>query len=514
MQNNIDKVLILDFGSQFTQLITRRIRELNVYSEIHPFYVSIDFIKNFNPKAIILSGGPSSVYEEDAPKVDKELFELGVPILGICYGMQIIVYSMGGKVEGAEKREYGKAEIEITNHESIFKSFGKSNIVWMSHGDSIKSIPEGFELIAKTPNTELAAIENKQKNIYAIQFHPEVVHTENGIKIIENFLFNICKCERNWNMGSFIEYEIKRIKETVGDKNVILGLSGGVDSSVAAVLIEKAIGKQLKCIFVNNGLLRKDEDKKVVEVFRDNFNIDLIYVDASKRFLDKLAGVTDPEQKRKVIGHEFVSVFNDEAKKIENVGFLAQGTLYPDVIESVSLRGSSAVIKSHHNVGGLPKDMKFELLEPFRELFKDEVREIGLELKLPEDIVYRQPFPGPGLAVRILGDITEERVKILQEADDIVVSEIKKAGLYRKLWQSFAILLPVKSVGVMGDGRTYEQVCAVRAVESVDAMTADWAKIDYNVLGIISNRIINEVKGINRVVYDISSKPPATIEWE
>ena len=514
MQNDTDKVLILDFGSQFTQLITRRIRELNVYSEIHPFYASIDFIKSFNPKAIILSGGPSSVYEKDAPKVDKKLFELGIPILGICYGMHIIVHSMGGKVESAQRREYGKAEIEIIYHESIFKSFEKNNIVWMSHGDSIKSIPEGFKLTAKTHNTEFAAIENKQKNIYAIQFHPEVFHTYNGIKIIENFLFNICKCANNWNMSSFIEYQIKNIKEKAGDKNVILGLSGGVDSSVAAVLIEKAIGKQLKCIFVNNGLLRKNEDKKVLEIFRDNFNIDLIYADASKIFLDKLEGVTDPEQKRKIIGHEFINVFNNEAKKIENVGFLAQGTLYPDVIESISLRGSSDIIKSHHNVGGLPEDMKFELLEPFRELFKDEVREIGLKLKLPEDIVYRQPFPGPGLAVRIIGGVTKERVEILQQADDIVVSEIKKAGLYRKLWQSFAVLLPVKSVGVMGDGRTYEQVCAVRAVESTDAMTADWAKIDYDVLAVISNRIINEVKGINRVVYDISSKPPATIEWE
>lgn len=514
MQNNIDKILILDFGSQFTQLIARRIRELNVYSEIHPFSVSIDFIKNFSAKGIILSGGPSSVYDNDAPNIDKELFELKIPILGICYGMHIIVHTLGGKVESASKREYGKTKIEIINYDSIFKTFNKNSIVWMSHGDSIKLLPDNFILIAKTDNTELCAIENKNKNIYAIQFHPEVIHTDNGIKIIENFIFDICKCHKNWNMDSFIEYEVKRIKEIVGDKNVILGLSGGVDSSVAAVLIEKAIGKQLKCIFVNNGLLRKDEDKKVIEVFRDNFNIDLIYVDASKRFLDKLAKVYDPEEKRKIIGHEFINVFNDEARKIDNVVFLAQGTLYPDIIESVSLRGSSAVIKSHHNVGGLPKNMKFTLLEPFRELFKDEVRNIGLQLKLPEDIIYRQPFPGPGLAVRILGEVNEDNVRILKEADDIVVSEIKKAGLYRKLWQSFAVLLPVKSVGVMGDGRTYERVCAIRAVESVDAMTADWAKIDYNVLSIISNRIINEVNGINRVVYDISSKPPATIEWE
>lgn len=511
---NIDKILILDFGSQFTQLIARRIRENKVYSEIHPFNVSMDFIKKFNAKGIILSGGPSSVYEKDAPKINKELFEIGIPILGICYGMQLIVHSLGGKVEKAKKREYGNAEIKIIKNDRIFKSFEKNSVVWMSHGDSIKSIPKGFNLTAKTSNTNYCAIENKEKNIYGIQFHPEVAHTKNGIKIIKNFIFDICKCKKNWNMNSFIEYEIKNIKEIVKDKNVILGLSGGVDSSVAAVLIEKAIGKKLKCIFVNTGLLRKNEEKKVIEVFRDNFKIDLIYKDGSKRFLNKLKGVKNPERKRKIIGKEFINIFEEEAKKIKNVGFLAQGTLYPDIIESVSLRGNSAVIKSHHNVGGLPKNMKLKLLEPFRELFKDEVREIGEELNLPEDIIYRQPFPGPGLAVRILGDITEERIKILQEADDIVVSEIKKAGLYKKLWQSFAVLLPIKSVGVMGDNRTYEQVCAIRAVESVDAMTADWAKIDYEVLRIISNRIINEVKGINRVVYDISSKPPSTIEWE
>ncbi len=511
---NIDKVLILDFGSQFTQLITRRIRELNVYSEIHPFNIDINSIKEFNPKAIILSGGPSSVYEEDAPKIDKELLNLNIPILGICYGMQIIVHTLGGVVEHSEKREYGQTNIDITDNTSIFSGFSNKGLVLMSHGDSIKQVPEGFTVVAKTDNTPYAAIENKEKNIYAIQFHPEVNLTENGIKIIENFLFNICRCEKNWNMHSFIEMEIENIRETVGGSNVILGLSGGVDSSVAAVLIEKAIGKQLKCIFVNTGLLRKDEEKKVISIFRDNFNIELIYVDASKRFLDKLKGISDPEEKRKIIGYEFVKVFDEESKNIENAKFLAQGTLYPDVIESVSIRGSSAVIKSHHNVGGIPKDMKFELLEPFRELFKDEVREIGLELNIPEEIIYRQPFPGPGLAVRILGEITEESVKILQEADAIVVEEIKNAGLYRKLWQAFAVLLPVKSVGVMGDGRTYERVCAIRAVDSIDAMTADFAKIDYEVLAKISSRIINEVKGINRVVYDISPKPPSTIEWE
>ncbi len=511
-----EKILILDFGSQFTQLIARRIREAHVYCEIHPFNIDVEKIKSFNPKGIILSGGPNSVYDDNAPTIDKNILELGIPILGICYGMQLIAYLDGCDVINSDKREYGHVSIKIIKDNILFKSLDqdKEHIVWMSHGDSVKSIPAGFETIAISKNTEYAAIQNTEKKIYAIQFHPEVVHTKNGFTIIKNFLFEICSCTGKWTMSSFIDYQITHIKNTVGDKNVILGLSGGVDSTVAALLIHKAIGDKLKCIFVNNGVLRKNEATKVIDTFENNFNIDLIYIDASDRFLDKLKDVEDPEQKRKIIGHEFIEVFDEAAKKIENVGFLAQGTLYPDVIESVPIHGSSVVIKSHHNVGGLPEKMHLKLLEPFRELFKDEVRSIGLELGISEDIVYRQPFPGPGLSVRILGGITRDKIKILQEADDIVVEEIKNAGLYRELWQAFAVLLPIKSVGVMGDGRTYEWVCAIRAVSSTDAMTADWAKIPYDVLGKMSNRIINEVKGINRVVYDISSKPPATIEWE
>ncbi len=511
-----DKIMILDFGSQYTQLIARKIREQKVYCEIHPFNHPVEEIKAFNAKGLILSGGPSSVYDEKAPLIDKEILELGIPVLGICYGMQLISYLLGGKVLSSPKREYGRTEIEIIENKSLFEGFETSipKTVWMSHGDKIDKLPSGFEILAKTKNTPYCAAANYEKNLYAVQFHPEVVHTQGGVEILRNFLFKICKCEPNWNMESFIKTQLKLIKEKVGDSNVILGLSGGVDSSVAAVLINKAISHQLKCIFVNNGVLRKNEEQKVIDIFKNNFNIDLIYVDASKRFLDKLKGVEDPEKKRKIIGYEFIEVFNEEAQKIKNVKFLAQGTLYPDVIESVSFKGPSDVIKSHHNVGGLPEKMHLELLEPFRELFKDEVREIGRELNVPEEIINRQPFPGPGLAIRIIGDVTEERLDILKNADEIVGEEIKAAGLYKKLWQSFAVLLPVKSVGVMGDERTYENVCAIRAVESKDAMTADWAHLPYEVLGRISTRIINEVKGINRVCYDISSKPPATIEWE
>ncbi len=511
-----EKILILDFGSQFTQLIARRIREANIYCEIHPFSIGLEQIREFSPKGIIFSGGPNSVYDDGAPTLDKAIFDIGVPILGICYGMQLISHLLGGSVKSCEKREYGFTTIDLACESVLFKSFDKKDdhTVWMSHGDSIEQAPEGFEVVASSKSTKYAAMQNKARNIYAIQFHPEVEHTQNGFVIIKNFLFEICGCEGRWNMASFIDYQVEHIKKIVGDKNVILGLSGGVDSSVAAVLIHKAIGDQLKCIFVNNGLLRKNEADKVVATFKDNFHINLIYVDATDRFLDKLAGIEDPEQKRKIIGYEFIEVFDDEAKHIDNVGFLGQGTLYPDVIESVAVHGSSVVIKSHHNVGGLPEKMNLKLLEPFRELFKDEVRRIGLELGISDDIIYRQPFPGPGLSVRILGDVTRERIAVLQDADEIVVEEIKNAGLYRDIWQAFAVLLPVKSVGVMGDSRTYENVCAIRAVESSDAMTADWAKIPYNVLAKMSSRIINEVKGINRVVYDISSKPPATIEWE
>lgn len=514
MENSINKILILDFGSQYTQLIARKVRELNVYCEIHPFNVSFDFIKNFGAKALILSGGPSSVYEEGAPTISKEVFELGLPILGICYGMQLICHLFGGKVQKAEKKEFGQHEMDIIQHSLLFDGLSNPTKVLMSHGDSVVCIPGDYEHTSKSENTPFCGIENAEKKIYGIQFHPEVVHSVEGAKLLSNFLFKIAKIEANWNMENFIKEKVAEIKATVGNDNVVLGLSGGVDSSVAAVLINKAIGKQLKCIFVNNGVLRLNEGKKIQDIFKKHYDMDLIYVDATDDFLRELAGVDNPEKKRKIIGHKFVEIFDNEAKKIGGVKFLAQGTLYPDVIESVSFKGPSDVIKSHHNVGGLPEKMNLKLLEPLRELFKDEVREIGRKLDMPDEIINRQPFPGPGLAVRIIGDITKEKIEVLQKADDIVVGEIKKAGLYNKLWQSFAVLLPIKTVGVMGDERTYESVCAIRAVTSQDAMTADWAKIPYEVLETISSRIINEVRGINRVVYDISSKPPSTIEWE
>lgn len=512
----LDKILILDFGSQYTQLIARRVREHNVYCEIHPYNYALDKIREFNPKGIILSGGPSSVYDEGAPIISGEIFSSGIPVLGICYGMQLMSHVLGGKVEHSSKREYGRAYININNNEGLFEGFNSSEEldVWMSHGDKVTAIPEGFIQIASTNNCSYAAVMNPDLNFWGVQFHPEVVHTNMGEKILGNFLFSICKCSSNWNMKNFIETQIEEIRAKVKDKTVICGLSGGVDSSVAAVLLHKAIGSQLKCIFVNNGLLRENEAENVQKVFRNNFHIDLIYVDAEERFLNKLKGVSDPEQKRKIIGYEFIQVFEDEAKKIKGAEFLAQGTLYPDVIESVSFKGPSATIKSHHNVGGLPEKMNLKLIEPFRELFKDEVRLVGKELGMPDEIINRHPFPGPGLGIRVLGDITKEKLDILRKADTIAIEEIKKAGIYNQIWQAFVVLLPVKSVGVMGDERTYENTAAVRMVESVDGMTADWAKVPYDVLGIISNRIINEVKGINRVVYDISSKPPGTIEWE
>ncbi|EKE02343.1 MAG: hypothetical protein ACD_20C00399G0028 [uncultured bacterium] len=513
--NNLNKILILDFGSQYTQLIARRIREQKVYSEIHPYNYDLAEIKKFNPKGIILSGGPSSVYDTDAPICSTEIFYLGIPVLGICYGMQLMSHLLGGKVAYSDKREYGRAIIEIKKPLSLFEDIDTSELaVWMSHGDKVDTIPPDFTQLALSSNTPFAAIANHERKLYGVQFHPEVAHTNNGTQILRNFVFSACQCDPNWNMKNFIETQVKEIKEKVGDKNIICGLSGGVDSSVAAVLLHKAVGNQLKCIFVNNGVLRANEAEKVVSVFRNNFHIDLIYVDAEERFLDALKDITDPEQKRKIIGNEFIKVFEEEAKKIDNVEFLAQGTLYPDVIESVSFKGPSVMIKSHHNVGGLPEKMHLKLVEPFRELFKDEVRLVGKELGIPNEIVNRQPFPGPGLAIRIIGEITKERLEILRKADTIVVEEIKKANLYDKIWQSFAVLLPVKSVGVMGDERTYENTAALRIVESLDGMTADWAKIPYDLLGLISNRIINEVEGINRVVYDISSKPPSTIEWE
>jgi GMP synthase (glutamine-hydrolysing) len=514
--NSLDKILVLDFGSQYTQLIARKIREQGVYCEIHPYNYSIDEIKQFAPKGIILSGGPSSVYDEGAPICDESIFSLGFPILGICYGMQLMSHLLGGKVARSDKREYGRAYIELSDPCGIFCDFEQDNSypVWMSHGDKVEVIPKGFSTLASSENTPYASIINTEKNFYGVQFHPEVVHTVCGVEILKNFIFSVSKCQPNWNMENFIESKIKEIREQVGDKNIICGLSGGVDSSVAAILLHRAVGDRLKCIFVNNGVLREGEAEKVSRIFRDNFKIDLIYVDAEERFLEKLKDVKDPEKKRKIIGLEFIEIFEEEAKKIDNAEFLAQGTLYPDVIESVSFKGPSAVIKSHHNVGGLPEKMNLKLVEPFRELFKDEVRLVGRELGVPDEIINRQPFPGPGLAIRIIGDITKERLDILRKADVIVIEEVKKAGLYEKIWQSFAVLLPVKSVGVMGDERTYENVAALRFVESLDGMTADWVHVPYELLGKISNRIINEVTGINRVVYDISSKPPSTIEWE
>ncbi len=509
-----DRILVLDFGSQYTKLIARRIRENKVYSEIFPFNASIDKIKSFHPKGIVLSGSPSSVYDSGAPLPDRTIFDLGIPVLGICYGMQIVSHFFEGRVSKAQKREYGRAKLIIDDDSDLLWGISQDSIAWMSHGDRIDTLPEGFRSIAHTDNSPIASIADRERRIFALQFHPEVVHTVDGNRIIQNFVHNICGCSSSWEMASFIEWSIYDIKRKVDNSNVICALSGGVDSSVVAVLVHKAVGHQLTCIFVDNGLLRKEEKEKVVDTFERHFHINLIVVDAKNRFLEKLGNVTDPEKKRKIIGNEFIAVFEEEANKISNVNFLAQGTLYPDVIESVSFKGPSATIKSHHNVGGLPEVMNLELIEPLRELFKDEVREIARELELPEEICWRQPFPGPGLAIRCLGEITEERLNILRKADAIVIEEIKKAGLYRDIWQSFAVLLPIKSVGVMGDERTYEHTIAIRAVNSLDGMTADWTRIPYNTLSEISNRIINEVKGINRVVYDVSSKPPGTIEWE
>ncbi|WP_456465231.1 glutamine-hydrolyzing GMP synthase [Desulfurobacterium sp.] len=510
------KILILDFGSQYTQLIARRLREKHIYCEIHPFNTPVEKIRKFAPKGIILSGGPASVYADDSPKVGMEIFELGVPVLGICYGMQLITYLFGGEVVRAERHEYGRAELSVLDNEDLFKGLPEKFTVWMSHGDRVLRIPEGFvEPIAKTENAPYAAIRNKEKNIYGVQFHPEVKHTQFGDKILENFAVEICGCEPSWTMENFIEYEIDKIRKTVGNKNVICALSGGVDSSVVAVLLHKAIGDQLYPIFVDTGLLRKGERESVEKTFKEKFHMkNFRTVDASSLFLERLKGVVEPEKKRKIIGHTFIEVFEKAAKEISDAEFLAQGTLYPDVIESVSVKGPSATIKSHHNVGGLPERLNFKLIEPLRELFKDEVRELGKELGLPDEIIKRQPFPGPGLAIRIIDEVKPEYLEILREADAIVLEEIKKAGLYDKIWQSFAVFLPVKSVGVMGDVRTYDYVIAIRAVESTDGMTADWVKLPYELLERISNRIINEVQGVNRVVYDITSKPPGTIEWE
>ncbi len=512
--DNIEKILILDFGSQYTQLIARRIRENKVYSEIVPFNASLEKIKAFGPKGIILSGGPSSVYENGAPICDHEIFNLGIPVLGICYGMQLMAHLLGGEVARAAKREYGRAMLMIDDEGDLLWGLSQKTKVWMSHGDRIEIMPEGFSIIAHTDNSPVAAMADKQRNFYAMQFHPEVAHTDEGVRILQNFVFEICRCKPTWEMASFIDWSVANVREQVGNKKVICALSGGVDSSVVALLIHRAIGDNLTCIFVDNGLLRKGEAEKVRKTFQDHFHIKLDFVDAKKRFLEKLAGVVDPERKRKIIGNEFIAIFEEEAKKIKNAEFLAQGTLYPDVIESVSFKGPSAVIKSHHNVGGLPEKMNLKLVEPLRELFKDEVRLLGIELGLPEEICWRQPFPGPGLAIRCIGEVSEDKLEILREADAIVLEEIKTAGLYKAIWQAFAVILPIKSVGVMGDERTYDKVIAVRAVTSLDGMTADWAHIPYEILGKISGRIINEVRGVNRVVYDITSKPPGTIEWE
>ncbi len=510
-----ETILVLDFGSQYSQLIARRIRECKVYSRIVPFSTSVEEIRAEAPAGIILSGGPASVYQEHAPKCDPEIFNLGIPVLGICYGLQLTVMTLGGNVARGNAREYGKAEIEITGESPLQKGLPSTLQVWMSHGDKVTALPDGFIATAKTGNTEFAAIRHTEKQIYGIQFHPEVVHTHRGTELIRNFAMEICGCTGSWTMESFIERSIREIRETTKGQKVILGLSGGVDSSVAAALIHKAIGDNLTCIFVNNGLLRKNEAERVQDLFAGSFQMKLVYVDATRRFLDKLAGASEPEQKRKIIGHEFVSVFDDAAMQIKDVRFLAQGTTYPDVIESVPIDGNpSAMIKSHHNVGGLPEKMNLKLLEPLSRLFKDEVREVGKKLGLPEEMVLRQPFPGPGLAVRMLGCVNQKNLDTLREADAIIVDEMKKAGLYYNIWQAFAVFIPVKTVGVMGDERTYDNVIAVRAVESRDGMTADWVHLPYELMERISTRIINEVNGINRVVYDITSKPPGTIEWE
>ena len=511
-----EQIVILDFGSQYTQVIARRIRECKVYSTIIHYNTPADVIAEMNPSGIILSGGPSSVYAKDAPLPDRAIFNLGMPVLGICFGLQLMAKFLNGKVKRGQKREYGKGTLRVKNARCrLFDGLPKELQVWNSHGDKLTGLPDGFKAVATTENSDFAAIENAKARFYGLQFHPEVVHTPKGKKIISNFVHKICGCGRKWTMRSYVEQAVENIRAQVGKEKVILGLSGGVDSSVAAALIHKAIGKQLTCIFVNNGVLRANEAGVVKKVFGRNFKVKLHYEDATNLFMRKLRGITDPETKRKIIGNTFIDVFQKATRKVGKAKFLAQGTLYPDVIESVPIGGNpAALIKSHHNVGGLPEKMKFKLLEPLRCLFKDEVRELGAELGLPKEIVMRQPFPGPGLAVRILGEVTPERCEILRNADTIVVEEMKSNNLYYKIWQSFAVLLPVRSVGVMGDERTYEYTIAVRAVESKDGMTADWVKLPYKVIETLSSRIINEVSGVNRVCLDVSSKPPATIEWE
>jgi GMP synthase (glutamine-hydrolysing) len=515
-------IVVLDFGAQYSQLIARRIREQNVFSVVLPCTASLEEIHSYSPVGIILSGGPSSVYDADAPPADPRVLELGLPVLGICYGLQFMVHTLGGKVRAASKREYGHADVEIQNGSRLFQGLPGKLSVWMSHGDEAVELPSGFHLVASSPNA-VAAIEAPERKMWAVQFHPEVRHTQSGTDILRNFALNICGAKPTWTAQHFIDATVASVRQTVGEGRAICALSGGVDSAVAATLVDRAMrdGKgrsRLTCVFVNNGVLRKNEFEKVQQGLRDNLGLHLVAVDATERFLSRLAGVTDPETKRKIIGNEFIAVFDEEANRITreegNVDWLVQGTLYPDVIESRSVRGPSQTIKTHHNVGGLPDKMKLKLIEPLKDLFKDEVRKIGRDLGMPEEVLQRQPFPGPGLAVRILGEVTPERLAILRECDDVVVTEIKKAGLYNKIWQSFAVLLPVMSVGVMGDQRTYAYTCAVRAVHSEDGMTADWVPLPHEVLKTISSRIVNEVKGVNRIVYDITSKPPGTIEWE
>ncbi len=509
-------ILILDFGSQYTQLIARRIREANVYCEIHPFNLPLNEIQKLKPEGIILSGGPASIYLENSPKMEEEVFRFPIPFLGICYGMGMINLSAGGEVARAERREYGPADLVVDDDTDLFQGFTRKDAVrvWMSHGDRMTSLPKSWPILAHSQNSPIAAFADPWRRLFGVQFHPEVAHTPRGVEILNNFLFRICHCNPIWTMGHFIETSISKIRAQVGDGRVICALSGGVDSSVVATLVHRAVGERLVCVFVNNGLLRQSEADHVCHVFGERFGKSFRYVDASGRFLSALRGVEDPEEKRKIIGRLFIEVFEEEAKKLDEISFLAQGTLYPDVIESVSFVGPSATIKTHHNVGGLPAKMRLKLIEPLRELFKDEVRKLGKELGLPPAMIQRQPFPGPGLAIRVLGEVTEERLKVLRQADVIVLDEIKGAGLYDKVWQSFAVLLPIRTVGVMGDERSYENVVALRVVESQDGMTADWVALSAELLSKISNRIINEVRGVNRVVYDISSKPPATIEWE